>query len=187
MAVTTQHPGAAKYAGINSILENNLAIYAWAAASGLRYVSIEDLSAFYVYAGEESYNAKHRVGKTMVGKGVSVEDALRRAFIALHKGLPYKQTNARKRTYAKASEQTTGKLDQWVLHNKGTMNAVQDEDGTIICTLEGLKDLTSPVLEQIRVSGVGINFQSALKNAMGILDELRPGVSPVQHVQISTS
>lgn len=173
------------YANFDSVLEDDFLIYAWATPTGLRYVSIEDINEHYLSIHKKP-NIGKKSNKTIVGIGANIEDAFKQALVAINKGFSYQQMYSKKARQPKISLKTTSRLDSWVLKNKGTMSVVKDEDGSIICTLEGLKDPNKSMYEQIRVSGVGFNFRTAYRNALIKLSPNNTPSSRVHRIQIST-
>jgi hypothetical protein len=147
-----------------SVFKRDLIVHACADLLGTRIVSIEDVTII------EDGHKPHKLEQTVIGKGQTIEHAMEQALLAFHKGLSYSDMYPTRREHPKGSPETTGNLDHWLVKHKGKMSVVKDEDGTIICTLIGLKDASNPTSGHVSAHGTGANLRLALRSAFNQLE-----------------
>jgi hypothetical protein len=148
----------------NSVFKHDLVVHACADLLGTRIVSIENFEIFSFT--EES----HPVEKAVIGKGETVEHAMEEALKAFHQGLSFDEMYPDRRAHPKGSVETTGNLDHWLIQHRGKMSVAKDEDGTIICTLAGLKEANNPAGGHVSAHGSGANLRLALRSAFNKLE-----------------
>jgi hypothetical protein len=149
----------------NSVFKHDLIVHACADLLGTRIVSIENIDIF-------SFTEEpHQIEKAVIGKGTTVEHAMEEALRAFHEGLSYDEMYPNRRAHPKGSNETTGNLDHWLIQHKGKMSVAKDEDGTMICTLAGLKEANNPASGHMSVHGTGANLRLALRSAFNKLEQ----------------
>jgi len=148
----------------NSVFKHDLVVHACADLLGTRIVTIENIDIFSFT--EEPHYAE----KAVIGKGETVEHAMEEALRAFHEGLSYDDMYPSRHFHPKGSNQTSGNLDRWLIEHKGKMSVTKDEDGTIICTLAGLKEPNNPGAGHISANGTGASLRLALRSAFNQLE-----------------
>ena len=166
MRTTQQKKSAIDNLALGKLFARDLVVYAWAAVDGLRIVTIEDLTALQVEFHTGQSGRRTAAQQLAIAKGFTVEHALKQAITACHKALETgDMIHILSRKAKKTPHHTTSKLDHWLVKHKGTMRAVQDIDGQILCILEGLKSPASSAYDRMTLEGVGKSLESALSDA----------------------
>jgi hypothetical protein len=152
---------------IQDVLKAGLIIHASATRSGLRIVTFNHTDSFFHY----SYGEKSRptvitsTRQPFTGKGTTVESALMHALVSYtnqNNGSRMGLFNDRvRRTHTTAS-----RLDRWLGSHNGQMWAVMDEDGSIICTLEGHSEAGNTSSAWNSIQGNGPTFAEALAESL---------------------
>jgi hypothetical protein len=170
ISTKTRHPQAAVPAntfelGMHGVLSQGYIIHAYASGTMARIVTFAQPDAYFRSFQKRVQPAAEAI--TYFGSGETAEHAFRHALFSFANDLSYEEAVKHFST-DKGATSPTGRLDRWLLLHKGTLHAVCDEDGMVICRLEGLAKPTG-VGGWVSAEGVADSFKRALLNAFAEL------------------
>lgn len=175
----------AKNYNFHPVFEKGLVVNAWLAKDKIRMVTIEDYTVSNPN-GESSVITSDKTRAIYIGKHGYIENAFKDALIGFHKDIPYARMYRWGKNVKKGSDESSSQLDHWLLGHQGIMRALQDIDGTILCTLEGLETPESQPSDRIVLEGAGSNLMSALRDAFSKLDKDSIETTLARHIKVNS-
>lgn len=161
---------------IEAVLADAWIIHAHTTNFGPRVVTLEKSTPQY----ETDKHDRKLVSQVIVGKGVSVEAALKQALVVFYFGKRPAKKKADQHLYSEIPFESKSIVDKWLMEHRGTLRAFKDEDRQIVCVFAGLMDPNSSVPEPVNFHGTGHNFLLALQNAFAPSGPIR--TQATQHV-----